>query len=523
MTSKKLVGENLQLILTLIAVVAGILFGFVVRQFEPSPRAVELIGFPGEILMAMLKMMILPLIGAALISGLSQLDAKQSGRISGYAFWYYGMTTTLAVVTGIVLVLVIHPGDPNIKSHPSVVAAKQQENVEPLDKFLDLIRNIFPDNIVQASFQTLETARVNKTMNGVVEWTLQRHYVNQMNVLGIIVFCITMGIVISLVGEPAKPLKDFFVSLDIVIAAVVGIIMWYSPIGIFSLIAAKILEIADLIGTVRMLAIYMGTVILGLAIHLFGTLPLIYFLASRRNPYEFMRGLTQAAMTALGTASSAASLPVTFRCLEENNHVEPKFTKFVLPIGSVVNMDGTALYEAVASVFIAQLNGVNLSAGQVVTVSLTATLASIGAASIPSAGLVTMIIVLTAVGLPADDITMIIAVDWFLDRLRTCVNVLGDGFGCGFVQQMFTRNDKVQPDVRVHFSLIPVSAPGIRSRVQRLKFQPTLLTVDVDAEITRNETSSRIPIFSDPKTDDSKGRGANRRGVNGCCDFCFAE
>ncbi|KAI6171662.1 Excitatory amino acid transporter [Aphelenchoides besseyi] len=224
--------------------------------------------------------------------------------------------------------------------------------------------------------------------------------------------------------------------------------MWYSPIGIFSLIAAKILEIADLIGTVRMLAIYMGTVILGLAIHLFGTLPLIYFLASRRNPYEFMRGLTQAAMTALGTASSAASLPVTFRCLEENNHVEPKFTKFVLPIGSVVNMDGTALYEAVASVFIAQLNGVNLSAGQVVTVSLTATLASIGA--------VTMIIVLTAVGLPADDITMIIAVDWFLDRLRTCVNVLGDGFGCGFVQQMFMRNDKVQPDVRVHFSAISV-------------------------------------------------------------------
>ncbi|KAI6239734.1 Excitatory amino acid transporter [Aphelenchoides fujianensis] len=437
--------DNLQLILTLLSVVIGVLFGFVARGAHLTPRTIELIGFPGEILMSMLKLTILPLIGSALISGLSQLDAKQSGRIGGFAFWYYGMTTSLAVITGIILVLLIHPGDPSIKNHHSALVAKNQEGVDAVDKFLDLIRNVFPENIVQASFQTLETSHVIRNLTEGMEYTLEKHYVNQMNVLGIIVFCITMGVVISYVGAPAKPLADLFIALDVVIAAIVGLIMWYTPIGIASLIAAKILEITDLVATVKMLAIYMGTVILGLALHLFGTLPLIYFLASRKNPYVFMRGLAQAGATALGTASSAASLPVTFRCLEENNHVEPRFTKFVLPIGSVINMDGTALYEAVASVFIAQLNGVELSAGQVVTVSLTATLASIGAASIPSAGLVTMIIVLTAVGLPADDITMIIAVDWFLDRLRTCVNVLGDGYGCGFVQAMYTRGDRVQP------------------------------------------------------------------------------
>jgi len=262
-------------------------------------------------------------------------------------------------------------------------------------------------------------------------------------------------------------------ALDIVITTIVGLIMWYSPIGIASLIAAKILEISDIISTVRMLAIYMLTVIAGLAIHLFGTLPLIYFLASRKNPYKFMKGLTQAAATALGTTSSAASLPVTLRCLEENNHVESRFTKFVLHVGSMINMDGTALYEAVASIFIAQLNGMNLSAGQVLTVSLTATFVSIGAASIPNAGLVTMLIVLTSVGLPVDDIKMIIAVDWFLGRLRTCVNVLGDGFGCGFVQNMYNRSNKVQPKTAassttgtISPNLLPDKAGNVRFDVE---------------------------------------------------------
>ncbi|KAE9546777.1 hypothetical protein FO519_010011 [Halicephalobus sp. NKZ332] len=152
-------------------------------------------------------------------------------------------------------------------------------------------------------------------------------------------------------------------------------------------------------------------------------------------------------MTALGTSSSAATLPMTFRCLEVNNNVDPTYTKFVLPVGAMINMDGTALYEAVASIFIAQINGIDLSFSQVITVSITATLASIGAASIPSAGLVTMLIVLSAIGLPADDISIIITVDWFLGRLRTCVNVMGDAVGCAFVQSMVERRKphKISP------------------------------------------------------------------------------
>jgi solute carrier family 1 (high affinity glutamate transporter) protein 2 len=141
--------------------------------------------------------------------------------------------------------------------------------------------------------------------------------------------------------------------------------------------------------------------------------------------------MLQAFVTALGTASSAATLPVTFRCLEENNGIDKRVTRFVLPVGATVNMDGTALYEAVAAIFIAQVNGIEFDFSKVVVVSLTATAASIGAASVPGAGLVTMILVLTAVGLPVNDISLVIAVDWFLDRIRTSINVLGDAFGAG--------------------------------------------------------------------------------------------
>ncbi|KAF3832969.1 hypothetical protein F7725_026634 [Dissostichus mawsoni] len=147
-------------------------------------------------------------------------------------------------------------------------------------------------------------------------------------------------------------------------------------------------------------------------------------------------GIFQAWVTALGTASSAGTLPVTFRCLEENLGIDKRVTRFVLPVGATINMDGTALYEAVAAIFIAQMNGIHLDWGQIVTVSMTATLASVGAASIPSAGLVTMLLILTAVGLPTQDISLLVAVDWLLDRFRTSVNVVGDSYGAGIVYHL---------------------------------------------------------------------------------------
>ncbi|XGW12895.1 hypothetical protein V3C99_013499, partial [Haemonchus contortus] len=432
--------RDVLLVFTISGVVVGVIFGGLLRFLKPSEEVRKFIGFPGELFMNMLKAMILPLIVASLISGLSQLDASTSGKLGRRAVLYYTLTTAHAVLLGIFVVLIIHPGDPRIKQAKVAPNDEVVAMVTTEDKFLDLLRNMLPENIVRSTFQQQQTVYVTvNASDGSVIQKSKVEYSDGMNVLGLIIFCIVMGIVISRLGKQAEPLAKFFMALDAVITRMVLIVMWFGPIGIPSLIACKMLEVYDLVATAQTLALFIVTVVIGLAIQCFGTLPLIYYVGTRKNPYVFLKGLGQAVLTALGTSSSAASLPVTFRCLDELG-VDDRVAKFVLPVGAMVNMDGTALYEATASIFIAQLNGMHLSIGQVLTVSITATLASIGAASIPSAGLVTMMIVLTALGLPVNDISLIIAIDWFLDRLRTSVNVVGDAFGCGFVYQL-SKND----------------------------------------------------------------------------------
>uniref|UniRef100_A0A0N5ATZ5 Amino acid transporter n=1 Tax=Syphacia muris TaxID=451379 RepID=A0A0N5ATZ5_9BILA len=440
--------KNLLLVSTVASVIIGGILGFSLRSLNLDAQTITLLSFPGEILMNMLKMMILPLIISSLISGLAQLDAKQSGKMGSIALIYYFATTFVAVVTGIFLVLTIQPGDPRIKQ--GLGEGSEGKAVSTLDTFMDLIRNMFPENIVQATFQVAQTKYVsqrpqikpknltddelmmfnNGSMN-IIRSTVV--HAPGINVMGIIAFCIAFGIAVSQLGAEGQPMVDFFSVMDKVIMKLVSLIMCYSPFGIMCLIMGKILEITSLVDTVRMLAMYMLTILSGLAIHALISLPLIFFLCTKKNPFLFMRGLLTAWITALGTASSSATLPVTFRCLEDNLGVDKRVTRFVLPVGSTINMDGTALYEAVATIFIAQLNNVNLTFGQVITVSLTATLASIGAAAVPSAGLVTMLIVLSAVGLPAKDVSYIVAVDWLLDRVRTSINVIGDSFGAGIV------------------------------------------------------------------------------------------
>merc|ERR1719187_2694339 len=187
---------------------------------------------------------------------------------------------------------------------------------------------------------------------------------------------------------------------------------------------------------VQQLGWYFMTVMLGLIMHGFIVLPLIYSVCTRSLPFRFIANMTNAFTTAFGTGSSSATLPVTIALLEEKNGVDPRICRFVLPIGATINMDGTGLYEAVAAIFIAQVNGLPLTIVQIMAISITATAASIGAAGIPQAGLVTMVMVLETVGLPPEDVTIILAVDWLLDRFRTAINVLGDSLGAGLVAHL---------------------------------------------------------------------------------------
>ncbi|XP_072128290.1 excitatory amino acid transporter 2-like isoform X3 [Mobula birostris] len=514
--------KNLLLSLTVFGVIFGAFAGCLLRYAAPiHPDIVMIIAFPGDILMRMLKMLILPLIISSLITGLSGLDAKASGRLGTRAMVYYMSTTIIAAVLGVILVLVIHPGNPALKMQ--LGEGKKNDEVSSLDAFLDLIRNLFPENLVQACFQQIQTvikkvenppedqntANISAIILEVANDTLgepqgpsytitkKLQFKDGMNVLGVIGFFIAFGIAMGKMGERAQLMVEFFNILNEIVMKLVIMIMWYSPLGIACLICGKIVAIEDLEVVAKQLGMYMVTVITGLIIHGGIILPLMYFAMTRKNPFSFLAGIFQAWITALGTASSAGTLPVTFRCLEENLGIDKRVTRFVLPVGATINMDGTALYEAVAAIFIAQMNNIQLDAGQIVTVSLTATLASIGAASIPSAGLVTMLLILTAVGLPTQDISLLVAVDWLLDRMRTSVNVVGDSFGAGIVYHLSKEE------------LANIDAQHALLEDGRL---PKTLFVNEGMK-THHENNSSQPNYSDNSVQAEEDKGAKRDRV----------
>uniref|UniRef100_A0A3P9C4B1 Amino acid transporter n=1 Tax=Maylandia zebra TaxID=106582 RepID=A0A3P9C4B1_9CICH len=444
---KAVLKRNWLLMSTIVSVVLGISLGVVVREYASlSHLYKQYFGFPGEILMRMLKLVILPLIISSMITGVAALDSEVSGKIGLRAVVYYFSTTIIAVVLGIILVMTIKPGVSQTAEH--IDRAGTPPNVTTVDTLLDLLRNMFPENLVQACFQqvrrphillfwpTFDSGACHRNITK--DYKIVGTYSDGINVLGLIVFCVAFGLVIGKMGEKGRILLDFFDALNEATMKLVQIIMCYMPVGILFLIAAKIIEVEDW-EIFRKMGLYMVTVLSGLAIHATVCLPLIFFVIVRKNPYTFTLGMAQALVTALMISSSSATLPVTFRCAEENNCIDKRITRFVLPVGATINMDGTALYEAVAAIFIAQLNDYALDVGQIVTISITATVASIGAAGVPNAGLVTMVIVLTAVGLPASDVTLIVAVDWLLDRFRTMINVLGDAYGAGIVQKLSKR------------------------------------------------------------------------------------
>ncbi|KAE8291219.1 Excitatory amino acid transporter 5 Solute carrier family 1 member 7 [Larimichthys crocea] len=481
---KNVCKQNGLLILSVLAVVIGCLLGFFLRGKQLSEQEVKYFQFPGELLMRMLKMLILPLVVSSLMSGLAALDAKCSSRLGIMTISYYLWTTFVAVVVGIVMVYIIHPGGAAQKED-------SEDSKKPMtssaDALLDLIRNMFPANLVQATFQQYRTQRVPElipkpTLAQLLdETTTRRIYIygiqddngtdvqnfsldltpppdvimktspgtsEGMNVLGIVIFSATMGIMLGRMGPNGSALVNFCQSLNEAVLKIVAIVIWYFPFGIVFLVAGKILEMDDPSAMGKKLGFYAITVVMGLVLHGLFILPAMYFFITKKSPIVYIRGILQALLISLATSSSSATLPITFKCLLENNHIDRRIIRFVLPVGATINMDGTALYEAVAAIFIAQVNNYELDFGQIITISITATAASIGAAGIPQAGLVTMVIVLTSVGLPTDDITLIIAVDWALDRFRTMVNVMGDALATGIMAHI-CRKDFVKEGEQV--------------------------------------------------------------------------
>ena len=359
----------------------------------------------GDLFIRLLKMIIIPLIFAAMVSGVVSIGQfGRLGRIGAQTFAYYLITTVLAITVGLILVNLIAPGTgANLLSDQTFSPADHEPPT-----VTSIIYDIIPTNIFKAMVQG--------------------------DVLAVIFFSLAFGAALLAVKDRARPVIDFFKGFDAVMMKLTDWIMRLAPIGVFALLAVMVARLNK--GDILALAKYMLTVIAGLAIHTCIVLPLLLSVIAKRNPLVFFRQMFNALVTAFSTDSSAATLPVSMECLEQNAGVPERITSFVMPIGATINMDGTALYEAVAVMFIAQVYGVEMTLTNQVVIALTATLASIGAAAIPSAGLITMVIVLHAVNLPLEGIGMILAVDRILDMCRTTVNVWGDACGAAIITKL---------------------------------------------------------------------------------------
>lgn len=432
----KCMKANALTLATVVAVVAGSIMGGIMKSMktEWSDRQRMYVQFPGELFLKMLKCLIVPLLVSSIVSAIGSLDLSLSKKVGYRSIAYYTATTSMAVVEGIILVCTIRPGVG--KSFETSNKGNYSKTSLTTDTLMDLARNMFPDNIMRATMYQYQTKLIRDDTKPIDHWDMKGEWVVGSNVLGLVFFSIAMGIAIARLGATAKPLLVVFDALGEVIMTITTWVIWISPFGIFFLVAEKIIEMKSFSDTVGQLGLYFMTVLIGLIIHGFVLLPAMYSFFVRELPFKFIANMGQAIATAFGTASSNASLPVSMQCLEEKNNVDPRISRFVMPIGATINMDGTALYEAVAAIFIAQVRGRDLGIGEIFAISVAATLAAIGAAGIPQAGLVTMVMVLDTVGLPSDDVTLIIAVDWLLDRFRTTVNVIGDAYGAGIVAKL---------------------------------------------------------------------------------------
>lgn len=382
----------------LIAFILAIIIGAIVG---PSIAVVQPLG---DLFLRLIQFIIVPLVLASLVVGVAGTgDLKQIGRMGGVTFSYYLITTAIAVVIGLALANIFKPG-----ANLNITEPTGEVEMTETPGIIDTLLNIVPVNPIASMVEG--------------------------NMLQIIFFALFLGIGIALLGSKAKTVYNFFDGLAEIMYKITGIIMRFAPIGIFGLIAPTVGEhgVSVLLPLLKVIILVYAGCILHAAIVYSSSVK--YF--ANMSPLTFFKGIAPASLVAFSTSSSSATLPVTIKNTEENLGVSRKVSSFVLPLGATINMDGTALYQGVAVIFIAQFFGYDLSFAQQLMIILTATLASIGTAGVPGAGLIMTTMVVTAVGLPVEGIALIAGIDRILDMIRTSLNITGDASASVVVQAL---------------------------------------------------------------------------------------
>jgi proton glutamate symport protein len=401
----------------ILGLVLGLLFGLWAAAQGWSSWVERWVAPLGTVFINLLKLIAVPLVLASLIVGVTSLsDLRRLSRIGTKTILLYIITTTIAITLGLVLVNLLEPGhsvpaDMRERLQSTYAAdvearaelAQQTRERGPLQLLIDIV----PENVFNAA-------------------------ANNRNMLQVVFIALFSGIGLLLIPqEKARPVIAFFEGVNALVIRLVELIMRTAPVGVFALMAGTITSIAhdsleQVLELLAALGYYSLTVLLGMLLHTLGTYPLLVKFIAGMPLKVFFGGIAPAQLVAFSTSSSGATLPVTMECAEKNLKIPEEISSFVLPLGATINMDGTALYQAVAAVFIAQALGLGLDLGAQLTILLTALLASIGTAAVPSAGIVMLVIILESVGVPSAGIALILGVDRILDMCRTVTNVTGD-------------------------------------------------------------------------------------------------
>ncbi len=391
----------------LIGLLAGVLFGVLAGQLGFSDFVSSYIKPVGLAFIKLISMVVIPLVFASLIVGTSGLnDIRKLGRIGAKTMAYYLCTTVIAICIGLLLANTLRPGAGlSEEARTKLTQSSSEESVTPIDTTLkkptitDILLNIIPTNPIRAFVEG--------------------------RMLQIIFFALMTGICLGLIpSERSRPVIDFFEGVNDVVIKMVHIIMKLAPYGVFALISAVVADFG--LDILFVLIKYSLVVVAGLVLHVAIVYSLAIKIFSKQKVRTFFRGIRPAQLIAFSSASSSATLPVTMECAEKNLDVPGQVASFALPLGATINMDGTALYQGVSTVFIAQVYGLGLNPMQQLTIVLTTVLASIGTAGTPAAGVITLAIVLKSIGVPLEGIALIMGVERILDMCRSVVNVTGD-------------------------------------------------------------------------------------------------
>ncbi len=413
----------------LVGMILGIPFGLLIRKLPFMMEHLDWIKLPGDIFLNLIVMLVVPLVFASILAGTASLgDIRKLGRIGGRTLAFYLCTTSIAIIIGLFLVNIVKPGTYVTEEDRANLQSKYENEVKEKERVadekpseLELLKGIVPTN----PFLSLGGAV--KAEDGTIR--------SGNTMLQIIFFSLLMGVGVTLVKKKhQKPVLDFFESITEIMIALVNLVMHMAPIGVFSLMAAVLARLGlEFLGV---LLIYALTVIAGLILHALITYHFVMRVLAKRSFFAFIKKIQSVLLVAFSTSSSGATLPVSMQCAEEDLGVENEIASFVLPLGVTINMDGTALYQAVAAVFIAQVFGMDLTLTSQLTIVLTATLASIGTAGVPAVGIIMLIIVLKSINVPVEGIALILGVDRLLDMLRTTLNVTGDLTASVFVNSL---------------------------------------------------------------------------------------